>query len=182
MQQDDSDISSSYTPMPTRTKSGRNVNKPVSFVPTLPEPSQGVKRRKSAKAILAAQCTVCHRGSDPSNNRIVFCDSCSNPYHQYCHEPPIDNEVVDVLEKEWLCGPCHRSRQNVVEGTEGLTPGTSLSIDEVCSNGFHLHHRLTRTRNEPICPHSLKTASSPSSYTPQSGTRSSPSSHPTSKN
>ncbi|KAF2271800.1 uncharacterized protein EI97DRAFT_437487 [Westerdykella ornata] len=127
---DDSDISSSYTPLPTRTKSGRSVNKPVSFVPTLPEPSQGVKRRKSAKAILAAQCTVCHRGSDPSNNRIVFCDSCSNPYHQYCHDPPIDNEVVDVLEKEWLCGPCERSKQNVVEGTQGLTPGTGLSIDE----------------------------------------------------
>ncbi|KAF1978662.1 hypothetical protein BU23DRAFT_587045 [Bimuria novae-zelandiae CBS 107.79] len=127
---DDSDISSSYTPLVTRTKSGRNVNKPVAFVPTIPEPTQSVKRRRSTKTILAAQCKICHRGTDPGNNRIVFCDSCSTAYHQYCHDPPISNEVVNVLEKEWLCGPCERSKQNVVEGTEGLTAAEGLSIDE----------------------------------------------------
>ncbi|KAF1959579.1 hypothetical protein CC80DRAFT_489702 [Byssothecium circinans] len=128
---DDSDISSSYTPLPTRTKSGRNVNKPVAFVPTLPEPTQGVKRRRSTKTILAAQCKVCHRGTDPANNRIVFCDMCTTAYHQYCHDPPIDNDVVNVLEKEWLCGPCDRSKQNIVEGTDGLVAAPEgLSIDD----------------------------------------------------
>ncbi|KAF2644657.1 CoA-transferase family III [Massarina eburnea CBS 473.64] len=128
---DDSEISSSYTPLPTRTKSGRNVNRPVAFVPTLPEPTQSVKRRRSTKTILTAQCKICHRGTDPGNNRIVFCDVCTTPYHQYCHDPPIDNEVVNVLEKEWLCGPCSRSKQNVIAGTDGLVaaPG-GLSIDD----------------------------------------------------
>ncbi|KAH8732267.1 hypothetical protein GQ44DRAFT_602807 [Phaeosphaeriaceae sp. PMI808] len=128
--EDNSDISDSYTPLPTRTKSGRSVNKPVAFVPTLPEPSQGVKRRKSTKTLLAAKCKTCHRDVDPSNNRIVFCDTCSTAYHQYCHNPPIDNEVVTVLEKEWLCTPCQRSKAAIVSGTENLVAAEGLSVEE----------------------------------------------------
>lgn len=81
--------------------------------------------------MLAAKCKTCQRDTDPSQNRIVFCDSCSTAYHQYCHSPPISNEVVTVLEKEWLCGPCARSKENVVQGTENLVAAESLSIDEV---------------------------------------------------
>ncbi|UPX14458.1 uncharacterized protein EKO05_0004938 [Ascochyta rabiei] len=127
---DDSDASESYTPQTTRTKSGRSVNKPVAFVPVIPEPTPGVKRRKSAKTMLAAKCKTCRRDTDPAQNRIVFCDSCSTAYHQYCHDPPISNEVVTVLEKEWLCDPCARSKQSVVQGTEHLVAAESLSIDE----------------------------------------------------
>jgi len=130
---DNSDVSDSYTPLPTRTKSGRSVNKPVSFVPMLPEPSQTVKRRKSTKTLLAAKCKTCRRDVDPSNNRIVFCDACSAAYHQYCHDPPIDNDVVTVLEKEWLCTPCQRAKENVVVGTEQLVAVQNLSVDEVMS-------------------------------------------------
>ncbi|KAJ4412394.1 hypothetical protein N0V91_000867 [Didymella pomorum] len=127
---DDSDASETYTPQPTRTKSGRNVQKPVAFVPVIPEPTPGVKRRKSTKTMLAAKCKTCQRDTDPSQNRIVFCDSCSAAYHQYCHSPPISNEVVTVLEKEWLCGPCARSKESVVQGTEDLVAAENLSIDE----------------------------------------------------
>ncbi|KAH6872399.1 hypothetical protein BKA58DRAFT_144888 [Alternaria rosae] len=127
---DDSDVSDSYTPLPTQTKSGRSVNKPVTFVPVIPEPAKGVKRRKSTKTLLAAKCKTCHRETDPSNNRIVFCDACSTAYHQYCHNPPIDNEVVTVLEKEWLCGPCIRAKQTVVEGAQDLIAAEDLTIDE----------------------------------------------------
>jgi hypothetical protein len=129
---DDSDVSDSYTPLPTRTKSGRSVNKPVAFVPTLPEPSTTVKRRKSTKTLLAAKCKTCHRETEPSNNRIVFCDACSTAYHQYCHVPSISNEVVNVLEKEWLCTPCLRSKHSAIEGADNLVAAEDLSIDEVC--------------------------------------------------
>jgi hypothetical protein len=81
--------------------------------------------------MLAAKCKTCQRDTDPSQNRIVFCDSCSTAYHQYCHSPPVSNEVVTVLEKEWLCGPCARSKESVVQGTENLVAAESLSIDEV---------------------------------------------------
>ncbi|KAH9872053.1 hypothetical protein J1614_006313 [Plenodomus biglobosus] len=128
---DDSDLSSSYTPLPTRTKSGRSVNKPVAFVPTIPEPSQRVKRPRSAKTMLAAKCKTCHRETDPTNNRIVFCDACSTAYHQYCHTPPIDNDVVTVLEKAWLCNPCIQSKQQpVVARVQDLVAADRLSIEE----------------------------------------------------
>lgn len=90
-----------------------------------------MKRRKSTKTLLAAKCKTCHRETDPSNNRIVFCDACSTAYHQYCHNPPIDNEVVTVLEKEWLCGPCIRAKQSVVDGAQDLVAAEDLTIDEV---------------------------------------------------
>ncbi|KAL5113537.1 hypothetical protein ACEQ8H_008576 [Pleosporales sp. CAS-2024a] len=127
---DNSAVSDSYTPLPTRTKSGRSVNKPVAFVPVIPEPSQGVKRRKSAKTLLAAKCKTCHRDVDPSNNRIVFCDACSTAYHQYCHTPSIDNQVVTVLDKEWLCAPCRRTKETVVSGAEDLVAAEGLSVDQ----------------------------------------------------
>lgn len=129
--QNDSEISDSYTPLPTRTKSGRNVNRPVTFVPTLPEPTPAVRRRRSTKSIQAAQCKTCRRPTQANNNRIVFCDGCSTPYHQYCHDPPIDNDFVTEEDKPWFCGPCGRSKQDVIEGTEGLVAGEGLSIDDV---------------------------------------------------
>jgi hypothetical protein len=166
MPQENSDISDSYTPLPTKTKSGRNVNKPVAFVPTIPEPTPGVKRRRSTKTLLAAQCKICHRATEPGNNRIVFCDVCSTAYHQYCHDPPIENEVVNVLEKEWLCGPCERSKQIVVEGTEGLIAGDNISIEDVRIPPFPGTSKLTSPRNAPISPPYRTHASSPSSSTP----------------
>ncbi|KAF1947954.1 hypothetical protein EJ02DRAFT_9002 [Clathrospora elynae] len=155
---DDSNVSDSYTPLPTRTKSGRSVNKPVVFVPTIPEPSQGVKRRKSTKTLLAAKCKTCHRETDPANNRIVFCDACSTAYHQYCHDPPIDNEVVTVLEKEFLCTPCVRAKQSVVEGAHTLVAAANLSIDEKRAYFSTLPHPqlvgllLTATTRHPELP------------------------------
>lgn len=172
--QSDTDISTSYTPLPTRTKSGRNVNKPVSFVPTLPEPSRSSKRFKTAKAMLAASCCACHRSTDASGNRIVFCDICNTPYHQYCHDPPIDNEFVVVEEKEWLCGPCLRSKEHVLKGTDGLIAGTGLSVNDVSSRfSLRLDWLTILIRNALILLHSPKRTSSTSSCTLQSAIQSS---------
>ena len=109
------------------------MNKPVAFVPVIPEPSSGNKRRRTTKAARpeTALCKVCSRGTSPGNNMIVFCDGCNTPYHQYCHDPPIEKEAVQVIEKEWYCGPCARSRQTAVEGTEGLVSADNLTIEEV---------------------------------------------------
>ncbi|KAF1921076.1 hypothetical protein BDU57DRAFT_509668 [Ampelomyces quisqualis] len=128
---DRSDGPDADAPLPTRTKSGRSVIKPVAFVPTLPAPSSGLRRRKSTKTLLAAKCKTCHRDVDPPNNRIVFCDACSTAYHQYCHAPPIDHDVVTVLEKEWVCAPCRRTRETVVAGADELVAAASLSVEEV---------------------------------------------------
>jgi len=126
----------------------------------IPEPTPGVKRRKSTKTMLAAKCKTCQRDTDPSQNRIVFCDSCSTAYHQYCHSPPISNEVVTVLEKEWLCGPCARSKESVVQGTENLVSAENLSIDEVgpTSWGICLHANICRNARISSPSHSLSSS------------------------
>lgn len=60
----DSDVSNSYTPLPSATRSGRAVNKPTQYVPTLPSPSadSAKKRRKTnRKPSEASLCKICLR-------------------------------------------------------------------------------------------------------------------------
>lgn len=110
--EDQSDDSETYTPLATMTKSGRAVTKPTSFAPPLPSPASGVKRKRpmNKKNPELAVCKVCLRPHSPATNMIVFCDGCNTPYHRYCHHPPIDQEVVDVPEKEWFCAECKVER------------------------------------------------------------------------
>ena len=78
-------------------------------------------------------CKMCHRGTSPSTNQIVFCDGCGTPYHQYCHNPPIDNDVVQIQDKEWFCSECVKSRENTAAANaDGLVTGDGLTVDEVC--------------------------------------------------
>jgi hypothetical protein len=55
-------------------------------------------------------CKKCLRGTSPASNMIVFCDGCNTPYHRYCHHPPIDQKVIDDLDKEWFCKGCEAER------------------------------------------------------------------------
>lgn len=130
----DSDVSESYTPLPAKTKSGRAVNKPTQYVPVIPEAKpEGKKRRPYRRNIEAAVCKMCNRGTSPSSNQIVFCDGCGTPYHQYCHDPPIEADVVDIPDKEWFCSTCVKSKESAeVPNAEGLVIGEGLSADEVC--------------------------------------------------
>ncbi|KIW08140.1 hypothetical protein, variant [Verruconis gallopava] len=144
---DDSDdashASASYTPLPKVTKSGRFVNKPSQYVPVIPEPAShpNKKKRPYRRNIDAAVCKMCHRPTSPTNNQIVFCDGCSTPYHQYCHDPPIENEVVEVQEKEWFCVECVKARAGLEKGDdEGLVSGERLSMDEKRSRLNALPH------------------------------------------
>lgn len=115
--------------------------------------------------MLAAKCKTCQRDTDPSQNRIVFCDSCSTAYHQYCHNPPISNEVVTVLEKEWLCGPCARSKESVVQGTENLVAAENLSIDEVryITSVLRITTDMCTETRIPVHPHTTTARLAPSS-------------------
>ncbi|EYE99382.1 phf1/phf2 family PHD finger domain-containing protein [Aspergillus ruber CBS 135680] len=123
---DESDIA----PTATQTKSGRQVNRPSLYVPPpAPSPSIGNKNttavpspssnlgttpgsaRKRKRVMrkgkdINTNCIHCQRGHSPFTNAIVFCDSCNRAWHQLCHDPCIDREVVLVKEKEWMCKEC----------------------------------------------------------------------------
>lgn len=90
----------------TRTsRTGRVIKPPTAFVlasvATTGKRSRGA-RKKDANVV----CTRCGRGHSPSTNMIVFCDGCNSTWHQKCHDPPIEDEVVNVKEMEWLCHNC----------------------------------------------------------------------------
>ncbi|QDS75326.1 hypothetical protein FKW77_001847 [Venturia effusa] len=128
----ESDVSENYTPLPAKTKSGRAVNKPTQYVPVIPEAKpEGKKRRGYRRNIEAAVCKMCNRGTSPSTNQIVFCDGCGTPYHQYCHDPPIEADVVEIPDKEWFCSTCVKSKESAeVPNAEGMVTGEGLSADE----------------------------------------------------
>ena len=108
---DDSEDSEIYTPLATTTKSGRSIQKPTSFVPPPPSPTTTNKRKRPYRRNPeSAVCKVCLRGTSPASNMIVFCDGCNTPYHRMCHHPPIDQAVVDEVDKEWYCKQCERER------------------------------------------------------------------------
>ncbi|KAM0720915.1 hypothetical protein Q7P37_003200 [Cladosporium fusiforme] len=125
---------------PTTTKSGRSVQKPTSFVPP-PQPSPPTmpmykKKRTYRRNPESAVCKVCLRGVSPANNMIVFCDGCNVPYHRYCHQPPIDQSVIDEVDKEWYCKQCERERiQPVPEAhVVGFVSAEGASAEEVGMN------------------------------------------------
>ena len=107
----ESDDSEVYSPQVTMTKSGRSVQKPSTFAPPPPSPTTTTKRKRPYRRNPeSAVCKVCLRGTSPASNMIVFCDGCNTPYHRYCHHPPIDQAVIDEVDKEWYCKQCEKER------------------------------------------------------------------------
>ncbi|KAL2843638.1 hypothetical protein BJY01DRAFT_215491 [Aspergillus pseudoustus] len=123
---DSSSDESDFTPTATQTKSGRQVNRPSVYVPepVIPAPpkenvntpaasekSQDIakkRRRVSRKGKSTnSNCKYCQRGHSAPRNVIVFCDGCNRAWHQFCHDPPIERDVITVKEKEWLCQECN---------------------------------------------------------------------------
>ncbi|KKZ62566.1 hypothetical protein EMCG_02973 [[Emmonsia] crescens] len=109
------------TPVTTQTKSGRQIHRPTVFYPVLPvtgsgsptgpdasSSSQPRKRRRVYRKgkEMNVTCKRCERGHSPAGNMIVFCDDCNRPWHQFCHDPPIEKEVISVKELEWFCKEC----------------------------------------------------------------------------
>ena len=115
---DDSDdsISEEFTMEGVKTKSGRKVHRPAHFSPAVKMPTR--RRGPYRRTYDARICRVCQRGHSPQSNMIVFCDGCNTPFHQLCHDPPIDDLVIQVESAEWFCAGCAKSRE-----TRPLTMG-----------------------------------------------------------
>ncbi|EAW08107.1 putative PHD finger domain protein [Aspergillus clavatus NRRL 1] len=131
---DSSSDESDIAPTATQTKSGRQVNRPSLYVPPASSPAavraNGVptngldttaprKRRRVNRKIkeVNINCIHCQRGNSPVSNAIVFCDGCNRAWHQLCHDPPINPEVVAVAEKEWHCQECKPVPISIVQPT-----------------------------------------------------------------
>ncbi|KAK2750941.1 hypothetical protein FQN57_000015 [Myotisia sp. PD_48] len=127
----DSDSPEPY-PTTTQTKSGRQIHRPtVLYKPenkpstsASPDAQQPPKKRRriyrKGKEVNVL-CLQCDRGHSPDSNVIVFCDDCNGTWHQFCHDPPIEKEVVAVKEKEWFCSECRP-----VDASSSLTQGKEV--------------------------------------------------------
>ncbi|KAJ5468572.1 hypothetical protein N7475_006324 [Penicillium sp. IBT 31633x] len=105
-----------------RTRSGRRVNQPaVQNTKSLPinglaaPVKVATKKRKRQNRQVNITCTGCYRGNSPSNNFIVLCDLCDAPWHQKCHSPNIDNEVIEIPEMTWLCITCKPEQRQAAQ-------------------------------------------------------------------
>jgi hypothetical protein len=145
---DSSSDESEMAPIATKTKSGRQVNRPSLYVPApepkpiaklpTPETPNGTGPNGSAKKRkkvyrkngkeLNVTCARCQRGTSPGNNMIVFCDECNGAWHQFCHDPPIAKEVIDIKEAEWFCIECRPASLPTNEVIQKPLPALKLRI------------------------------------------------------
>lgn len=110
----DGSSSDEATPSATQTKSGRQIHRPSFLAPVPKEPTASPevqptrKRRRVYRKgkEINVTCNHCQRGHSPTSNAIVFCDECNGAWHQFCHDPPIGNDVIQVKEAEWFCREC----------------------------------------------------------------------------
>ncbi|KAI5845395.1 hypothetical protein BZA05DRAFT_408391 [Tricharina praecox] len=115
-----------FTMEGVKTKSGRKVHRPAHFNPAQKTPSR--RRGPYRRSHDARICKVCQRGHSPQSNMIVFCDGCNGPFHQLCHDPPIDDLVIQVESAEWYCAACAKSREQ--KPLQMGLPGTGLTEEE----------------------------------------------------
>ncbi|KAK9458149.1 hypothetical protein V1511DRAFT_491873 [Dipodascopsis uninucleata] len=123
---DDSDTDEGFSFEGMKTKSGRKVHKPQTFdaIDVLPDN----KRRSLRQRRDLQTCRICLRGHSPDSNLIVFCDGCNDPYHQLCHDPPIDRVFIQIAEAQWFCAQC-QSKMSERPLQTGLS-GQNLSETE----------------------------------------------------
>lgn len=133
---DSSSEESDVAPTATQTKSGRQVNRPSLYMPssvplavakdssnsletsdhTQRQPPAARKRKRVYRKPKDGNvtCIHCQRGHGPPSNAIVFCDECNGPWHQLCHDPPIDPQVITVKEREWICRECKPMQVTII--------------------------------------------------------------------
>ncbi|KAL1922933.1 uncharacterized protein VTP21DRAFT_9309 [Calcarisporiella thermophila] len=114
----------------TVTKSGRKVQKPSQWAIESAANSSANKSRKTGRRPEnAIVCMMCNRGHSPKGNRIVLCDDCDRPFHQLCHKPLIDDEVVNSELAAWSCSQCFVSK-GLKKPLETGLQGSKLTLEQ----------------------------------------------------
>lgn len=98
--------------MPTTTKSGRHILKPDTYDPAA-EDNIRKRNQLGKRTTEQALCKKCTRMHSPVTNQMVFCDGCNDPWHQRCHDPWIEDEVVKNPAVSWYCAGCAAKRERL---------------------------------------------------------------------
>lgn len=105
-------VKASASSTPTTTKSGRHILKPDTYDPAAED---NIKKRNQLgkRTTEQALCKKCTRMHSPASNQMVFCDGCNDPWHQLCHDPWIEDEVVKNPAVSWYCISCAAKRERL---------------------------------------------------------------------
>ncbi|KAK3952471.1 hypothetical protein QBC32DRAFT_260130 [Pseudoneurospora amorphoporcata] len=102
----------------TMTKSGRQVLKPTTYNPAAVDAANKKHRGTTSthghygkRTTEQALCKKCTRLHSPASNPMVFCDGCNEGWHQRCHDPVIETEVIRDQTKGWVCSVCVGKRE-----------------------------------------------------------------------
>ncbi len=132
MTEQDKPDSAAPTPPPlTKTKSGRHVQKPTTYNPAAMDASTKKRVHYGKRTAEQALCKKCTRMHSPASNQMVFCDGCNDGWHQLCHDPWIDDAVVQNTNQSWFCAGCtekrnrHLAKKQKVEQPRGPPPKES---------------------------------------------------------
>ncbi|KAI9893431.1 MAG: hypothetical protein M1814_006728 [Vezdaea aestivalis] len=117
-----------YTALPTKSRSGRKIQRPTHFDPAKKTPSKrrGTYKRGPELGI----CRHCGRGAWTAGNKIVFCDGCQSAWHQFCHWPVITKEVIEEEGREFFCKECVGGKDGDID-FEKLRKGQGMTLEEV---------------------------------------------------
>lgn len=147
---------------PQITQSGRRILKPDTYDPAA-EDNAKKNARLGKRTTEQALCKRCTRMHSPATNQMVFCDGCNDPWHQRCHDPWIEDEIIKDQSLKWYCVICQAKRERLqpkkrVEpprfGSWADRPTSQVSLwlsvfTLACSSNIG-------ARNEPIFQHSLQ--------------------------
>ncbi|EGE83442.1 hypothetical protein RJZ56_006629 [Blastomyces dermatitidis] len=135
----------------TQTKSGRQIHRPTVFYPALAATGSGSptgadvssssparKRRRVYRKgkEMNVVCKRCERGHSPAANVIVFCDDCNRPWHQFCHDPPIEKEVITVKELKWFCKECRPPADASSDEMSATSNAQQASINRIDTSNY----------------------------------------------
>ena len=66
---------------------------------TLEDLKEEEDEQETDPKLLAYYCSICLSGLD--EDKIVICDHCDKAYHNNCHVPPVDINLVENT--DWFC-------------------------------------------------------------------------------
>ncbi|KAL1856513.1 hypothetical protein Daus18300_010670 [Diaporthe australafricana] len=97
---------------PQITQSGRRILKPDTYDPAA-EDNAKKNARLGKRTTEQALCKKCTRMHSPATNQMVFCDGCNDPWHQRCHDPWIEDEIIKDQSLKWFCVICQAKRERL---------------------------------------------------------------------
>ncbi|KAI1764291.1 CoA-transferase family III domain-containing protein [Hypoxylon sp. FL1150] len=114
------DVTKETQAVPTMTKSGRQVQKPSQYNPSLQSARDASSQKRKHYGKRTPEQALC-------KNQIVFCDGCNFCWHQLCHDPYIDDDFVSDESRSWFCSRClakrekHLAKKKTVESFKGAS-------------------------------------------------------------